>query len=205
MSVLKPIELLIKKVTLLFLNVFRRKGLLTSISIDKDLTYKILFIRPEKIGDIFVTFPVFDILLKQFPNVKISVLGSHDCKPIFYKIYYYQKNVLLDFRELKKIRNERYDCVVDLVGCDSVTSLLLTTLGVPKKPRIAIGKDRFSQYYDINFDLRYNNTGHVITNILKLETLTGEIRKKFLKKFNEKIVEGNAKAVKRAYEEVIGE
>jgi len=44
-----------------------------------------------------------------------------------------------------------------------------------------------------------------ITNILKLETLTGEIRKKFLKKFNEKIVEGNAKAVKRAYEEVIGE
>ena len=44
-----------------------------------------------------------------------------------------------------------------------------------------------------------------ITNILKLETLTGEIRSKFLKKFSEKIVEGNAKAVKRAYEEVIGE
>ncbi|NVM03448.1 MAG: 2-oxoacid:acceptor oxidoreductase family protein, partial [Candidatus Helarchaeota archaeon] len=44
-----------------------------------------------------------------------------------------------------------------------------------------------------------------ITNMLKLETLTSGIQTKFLKKFNEKIVEGNAKAVKRAYEEVIGE
>ncbi|RKX17316.1 MAG: hypothetical protein DRP51_11040, partial [Candidatus Zixiibacteriota bacterium] len=36
------------------------------------------------------------------------------------------------------------------------------------KPRIAVGKDRFRKYYDFNFDLRNNNTGHVITNSLKL-------------------------------------
>ncbi|HHI02274.1 MAG TPA: lipopolysaccharide heptosyltransferase family protein [candidate division Zixibacteria bacterium] len=174
MNLLKPIELLAKKMTLALLNIFRRAGRPESISINKGLTYKILFIRPQRIGDIFITFPVFDALLRQFPRAKISLFGSPACRPIieddprFYKIYYYRKSIRSDFKELRKIRKEKYDCVVDLVGTDSVTSLLLTVFGVPGKPRIAVGKNRFCKYYDYNFDLRNGNTGHVIINSLKL-------------------------------------
>ncbi len=174
MSILKPIELLLKKVPLALLSFSRRAEHKGSISIGKDTECKILFIRPEKIGDIFIAFPIFNVLLKHFPNIKLSILGSLDCKPIiendprFYNIYYYQKNIWSDIRMLKKIRNEEYDCVVDLVGRDSVNSLLMTIFGVPQKPRVAVGKDRFRKYYDFNFDPRNNNTGHVITNSLKL-------------------------------------
>ena len=174
MNLLKPIELLTKKMILVILNIFRRAGFQRSILISKDAEYKILFIRPQKLGDILIAFPVFDALLKHFPNAKISVLGSPECGPIietdprFYKIYYYRKNIRSDFRELRKIRSEKYDCVVDLVGCDSVSSLLLTIFGVPDGPRMAVGKNRFRRYYDINFDLRNDNTGHVITNTLKM-------------------------------------
>ncbi len=174
MSILKSIESLFKKIPLALLSRAKRTEHNRSILIGKDTEYKILFIRPEKIGDIFISFPIFDVLLKHFPNVKLSILGSPDCKPIiehdprFYKIYYYQKNIWSDLRMLKIIRNEKYDCVVDLVGRDSVNSLLMTIFGVPQKPRVAVGKDKFSKYYDYNFDLRSNNTGHVITNSLKL-------------------------------------
>lgn len=41
-----------------------------------------------------------------------------------------------------------------------------------------------------------------VSGILKLETLEDDIRHKFEKKFGEKIVQGNIKAVKRAFEEV---
>jgi len=40
------------------------------------------------------------------------------------------------------------------------------------------------------------------TGILKLDTVITDVRKKFGKKFSEKIIQGNINAVKRAYEEV---
>ncbi len=41
-----------------------------------------------------------------------------------------------------------------------------------------------------------------VTDILDLDTLLTEIRKKFAKKFDEKMIEGNINAIKRAYKEV---
>jgi len=40
------------------------------------------------------------------------------------------------------------------------------------------------------------------TGLLELETIYTDLRKKFGKKFSEKIVQGNIDAIKRAYEEV---
>lgn len=44
-----------------------------------------------------------------------------------------------------------------------------------------------------------------VTGAIKLETVFRDIKKKFGKKFGEKIVQGNLNAIKRAYEEVRGE
>jgi pyruvate ferredoxin oxidoreductase gamma subunit len=40
------------------------------------------------------------------------------------------------------------------------------------------------------------------TGLIKLETLNNDLRKKFEKKFSEKVIQGNLNAIKRAYEEV---
>ncbi|HNT34011.1 MAG TPA: 2-oxoacid:acceptor oxidoreductase family protein [bacterium] len=44
-----------------------------------------------------------------------------------------------------------------------------------------------------------------VTGALKLDTMLEDIKKKFGKKFSQKVVEGNLNAIRRAYEEVQGE
>ncbi|RME24208.1 MAG: hypothetical protein D6800_08975, partial [Candidatus Zixiibacteriota bacterium] len=54
---------------------------------------RILFIRPEKIGDMVVSFPVFDALRQAYPHLKLYLLASPTCYPVvqhdprFEKIY----------------------------------------------------------------------------------------------------------------------
>ncbi len=43
------------------------------------------------------------------------------------------------------------------------------------------------------------------TGILSIDTIYADIRKKFAGKFPEEVIEGNIRAVKRAYEEIVGE
>jgi ADP-heptose:LPS heptosyltransferase len=72
-----------------------------------------------------------------------------------------------------RIRREKFDCLVDMICDDSVTALFMSQYLAPGKPRIGIGKKKFKQYYDFNYDHRMNNTGHIIDNTLKLLTAFG--------------------------------
>ncbi len=135
---------------------------------------KVLFLRPEKIGDLVVSLPVFDGLKSVYPHIAISLLASprnvelieHD--PRFKRIYLYEKNIFRDLVELRDIRREEFDCVVDMICDDSLTALFLAQLCAPGKPRIGIGKKKFREYYDFNYDHRMGNTGHIIDNTLGL-------------------------------------
>ena len=80
----------------------------------------------------------------------------------------YLKNPFKDFATLRKMRNENYDCVVDMIGDDSVTALFLSQLSAPGKPRIGIGKAKYKIYYDYNYLYRTHNTNHIIENTLKI-------------------------------------
>jgi len=174
MEQLKPLE---HKFKAFFFNLFRftlRKGRKDFKPIDGDKLHKVLFLRPEKLGDMIISFPVFDGLLKRYPHIKISVMGSPrnyaiiKDDPRFEKIFLYTKNVWHDLKELKAIRREKYDCVVDMICDDSVTALFLSQLCAPGKPRIGVGKVCYREYYDFNYDHRMGNTGHIIENTLKL-------------------------------------
>lgn len=142
--------------------------------LDGNQISKVLFLRPEKIGDLVVSLPVFDGLKKAYPHIAVSLVASpknvelieHD--PRFTKIYLYQKNIFKDLIELRDIRREKFDCVVDMICDDSVTALFLAQLCAPGKPRIGIGKRKFRDYYDFNYDHRMGNTGHIIDNTLGL-------------------------------------
>ncbi len=174
MDKLKPIEHGFKAAVFGLLAGFLKRGDREFQPLDGKKLSKVLFLRPEKIGDMVISLPVFDGLRAAFPHIKQSILASpknvalieHD--PRFEHIYLYRKNLFRDIREVLRMRRERFDCVVDMICDDSVTALFLSQLSAPGKPRIGVGKVKFRQYYDYNYDHRMGNTGHIIQNTLAL-------------------------------------
>ena len=171
---LKPLE---HKFKALFFAAFRsllRKGQEDFTPLDGNKIKKVLFLRPEKIGDMVISLPVFDGLRRHFPHIKISILGSPTNKaiikddPRFDRIYIYRKNPLRVISVLMAMRRGKYDCVVDMIGNDSVTALFLSQMCAQGRPRIGVGKVKYRDYYDFNYDHRLGNTGHIIENTLRL-------------------------------------
>jgi ADP-heptose:LPS heptosyltransferase len=179
MNRLKPVE---HKFKALFFSFFKRllkKGRQEFQPLDGRTLKKVLFLRPEKIGDMVISLPVFDGLKKHFPHVQISILASPKNyalikeDPRFDKIYLYRKVFWQDVKVLWAMRKEKFDCVIDMICNDSVTALFLSQLIARGRPRIGVGKVKYRDYYDFNYDHRMNNTGHIIDNTLKLLTAFG--------------------------------
>ncbi len=179
MDKLKPLEHKIKALFFSLIKHFLKRKREEFTPLKGDKLNKVLFLRPEKIGDMVISFPVFDGLKEHYPHIGISVLASprNDAiirnDPRFDKIFLYRKNLWRDLKEMLAIRRENYDCVVDMICDDSVTALFLSQLAAPGKPRIGVGKTKFREYYDFNYDHRRGNTGHIIENTLKLLTAFG--------------------------------
>jgi len=152
---------------------FLRQGRPGFERLDADKIRCALFLRPEKIGDMVISFPVFDALREKYPHIRMSLLGSPrnfaiiKDDPRFEKIFLYRKN-LSDFKTLRAIRREKYDCVLDMINDDSATTLFLSQLAAPGSPRIGIGKKRFAEYYDFNYTHADGIGRHIIDNTLKL-------------------------------------
>lgn len=174
MDELKPIEHKIKAIAFRLARPFLKRQQREFTPLDGNKLSKVLFLRPEKIGDMVISFPVFDGLKERYPHIKISILGSprneaiiqHDRR--FEKIFLYRKKPIDIIRQILAMRRERFDCVVDMICDDSVTALFLSQLCAPGKPRIGVGKVKFREFYDFNYDHRMGNTGHIIENTLKL-------------------------------------
>jgi len=83
---------------------------------------KILFITLSNIGDVILTFPVFDALHEHYPHAKISVVLGPKARhllernPFLGRIYVYEKGATLKerLRWLKDLRREKFDLIVDL-------------------------------------------------------------------------------------------
>lgn len=170
----KPLEHKFKESMFHLFRIGFRKGQTEFKPLDGNQLKKVLFLRPEKIGDMVISLPVLDGLRSRFPHIIVSILGSPKNYAIikkdkrFDKVYLYLKKPFKDFFTLREMRKGNYDCVVDMIGNDSVTSLFMTQWAAPGKPRIGIGKHRYREYYDFNYDYRLGNTGHIIDNTLKL-------------------------------------
>lgn len=174
MEKLKPIEHWFKATVFSLTRLLLKRKARDFQPLDGAKLNKVLFLRPEKIGDMAISLPVFDGLKKHYPHIKISILGSpknetlikHD--PRFDRVFMYRKVIWRDIAEVLRIRKQKFDCVVDMIGDDSVTALYLSQLCAPGKPRIGVGKVKFREFYDFNYDTRMGNTGHIIQNTLRL-------------------------------------
>ena len=174
MNVLKSLEHGAKDFVFGICRVFFRKGRQVGLTIDPSGISKVLFLRPEKIGDMVISLPVFDALRAHFPEVRISVLASPrnyeliKDDPRFDRIFLYRKWTLEDFRQLAAIRRERFDCVIDMIDNDSVTALFFSQLAGSRAIRIGVGKTRHAIFYDFNHHHADGIGEHIIDNTLKL-------------------------------------
>jgi ADP-heptose:LPS heptosyltransferase len=104
--------------------------------------HRILFITLSNIGDVILTFPVFDVLRDEFPDAEIDIVMGARAVPLFehnpniHKIWIYKKKQPLPrlLGWLKELRDRRYDLVVDLrhtaiplfIGAKNKTSFLVS-------------------------------------------------------------------------------
>ena len=135
---------------------------------------RVLFLRPEKIGDMVISLPVFEALKTAFPHLAISVLASPrslslvNDDPRFEKIFVYDKSVVGSLRLLGQLKRERFDCILDMIDNDSATTLICSQYIAGGAPTISIGKEQFAEFYDFNHPHSDGVGGHIIDNPLNL-------------------------------------
>ncbi len=92
------------------------------MSLDKNKINEILVISLSNIGDVILTFPVIDILKKDFPQANLSVvvglkaLSLVNHNPNFKEVYLYNKkdSWISQFKWILGLRNVKFDLIVDL-------------------------------------------------------------------------------------------
>ncbi|MBN2226474.1 MAG: glycosyltransferase family 9 protein [candidate division Zixibacteria bacterium] len=173
MNRLKPLEFRIKAAFFALFRVFLKKGRAGLTPLDGSRLRSVLFLRPDRLGDTICSFPLIDEVKRRFPQVKIGILASDRNialirnDPRFDKIFIYRRSIFKDIKEVGAIRKEKFGCVVDLLGDDSVTTLFLSQLCSVGRVRIGVGKKRFARYYDYNHDFTGSHD-HIITINLQL-------------------------------------
>lgn len=177
---LKRVEHAVKRLAFLLLQVFLRRGKKLSLPLDGYRMRRVLLLRPEtKLGDMVISLPTVDCLRRTFPHLKVSIFCSTrnaaliEKDPRFDQIYLYRKRFWTDLKELGRVRRRQYDCVIDLLCDDSITTLFLSQFASPGRPRIGTGKARFRSYYDVFDGIAFDPSDHVIINTLGLLRVFG--------------------------------
>ncbi|MEW5922561.1 MAG: glycosyltransferase family 9 protein [Candidatus Zixiibacteriota bacterium] len=153
-KIIKHIEHLFKKALNLPFYIFLGKGDNSRIPINPDDVKAVLFLRPDKLGDMIATIPAMHAVKKHFPHIRVEVLASprnygmiiND--PEIDKVHLYTKNVLKDLRTIAQLRKKDFDIVYDPICHDSTTGLILTKWIGKKAVHVASRKLGLRHYYD---------------------------------------------------------
>ncbi len=171
---LKKLEHRIKAAVFALCRLALKKGRRDRPPLDPSRINTVLFLRPEKIGDMVISLRTFDALRRRFPHIRISLLASPRNQslikkdPRFEEVFLYRKRLIRDVRTLLAIRRKKFDCVLDMIDDDSVTTLFYSQLAGRDAIRIGIGKERHRTYYDYNHVHADGIGRHIVENTLKL-------------------------------------
>lgn len=88
----------------------------------KSEIHNILVITLSNLGDVILTFPVIDILKRDFPEARLSIVAGPKAETLFkenpyiYRTYIFDKakSGLQKFSWLMELRGQKFDLVVDL-------------------------------------------------------------------------------------------
>jgi heptosyltransferase-3 len=178
-SPLKKMEHGLKRVFFAASKIYLKKGRKGFKGIDPAGIKRVLFIRPDKLGDMIISLPVFHNLKKRYPHLELFTICSPRNVAIIrnneniVRNFLYTKHLFHDIAMVREIRRLGIEAVVDMVCDDSTTSLFLAQFSSAAGRRIGLGKNRHRPFYDYNCRYRAEDEHHIIDNTLKLLTAFG--------------------------------
>lgn len=100
----------------------------------------ILVIRPDRLGDVILSTPVYESLKRSFPQIKLSVLANRVSAGILADNPFIDKIIPFDkkrpWRLLRELSAEKFDLAIVLNRMFSATAAILTLLS---KARLRVG------------------------------------------------------------------
>lgn len=134
---------------------------------------RLLLLRHDRIGDVIVTTPFLTILRKAFPIIEIDMLMSPNnisaqraVDSYINNIYVYDKKLVNIIKLFRKLKNRKYDIIIDLFDNPSTTSSYIIKF---VKPKYSLGFDKSnSAVYTHIVPLPNKNEVHIVERIANL-------------------------------------
>ncbi len=108
---------------------------------------KILLLRQDRIGDVLISTPFIRILRGRFPAAQIDILlgnknfGARHCVEKYVNnCWLYNRKIFPSLLLIKRLRNQRYDLIIDLFDNASATSSLFIKL-IKSNYKLGISKE----------------------------------------------------------------
>ncbi len=115
------------------LGIFLAKNLAPSNSpFNPNETHSILAIRPDRLGDVVLSTPVYSSIKKSFPNIRLTVLVKRGQREVLLENPYIDRIIVFDtkniLKTLRTLRAERYDLAIVLNLVFSSTAAIFALL-----------------------------------------------------------------------------
>lgn len=138
---------------------------------------KFLFIRQDRIGDVLVSSPLFELLKSVFPQASLDVLLSPKNEfvlahnPLINRRWVYRKQFVHALKLLFELRSQHYDFVIDLMDNPSTTSTVICLLS---GARWRVGLEKENAFaYDIVVPRPSRRETHIVDRLSRLLTPFG--------------------------------
>jgi len=134
---------------------------------------KILMLRQDRLGDVIISLPLFEIFKSNFPNKEFHIcLGEKNIaatpfvQPFFKKIWYYEKNLFKIIPLILHLNAEHYDLIIDLLDSPSRTSSIMMKL-IKSKYKLGFDKENRSVYTHI-VPLPNQSQVHIVDRLMNI-------------------------------------
>ncbi len=115
---------------------------------------RVLFLRPDRIGDVIISTPAIKLIKKNYPSIHLDMLASKRNLRVIKRLPYiddivlYRKNPILFLWSLVKVFLRKYDIAIDLMDVPSVTSAVYL---IASRASYRLGFARKPGGYNVNF------------------------------------------------------
>ncbi|MGB9772185.1 MAG: glycosyltransferase family 9 protein [Candidatus Kapaibacteriota bacterium] len=140
-------------------NVFKNQSVAVPIKLNSKA--KILIFRYDKIGDMVVSFPSFELLRAHFPEAEIWVLASEvnsfllNNYQVVDNVAVFPKNFFLKLKTLFSLRKQKFDVIINYVFYRTTKAGLIANFINPKAIKINIGHNVRDKIYSKLFNVLY--------------------------------------------------
>jgi ADP-heptose:LPS heptosyltransferase len=124
------------------------------LPLDLSNIHSILILRYDKIGDMIVTLPIFQMLKKRNPNVRIGVVASEVNIDIVRgertvdAIFILHRNPFMLVKELLRIRRQQYQVVLNFIFNRMTSGALIANFACPDALKIGQGQEKYRFYFN---------------------------------------------------------